>query len=1691
VLEISHEKEFRLRFGATSCQSSLPRGDSIGLAAKYTQTMDRTSSISSVAHRTSVQLRALGLSRATTTRTNNDPESPDRTGPLGLTTVYRPVADAVADIIFVHGLGGGSHKTWTKNADPALFWPKEWLPKDTEFQNIRIHTFGYDSDWDKPSVLGIRDFATNLLQWITDLPEIASDTEVCCTTRSCLDPLVTNSSQKPLILVCHSMGGLVAKEAYVLARETSQYSRVGSSLRSIFFLATPHRGADLANTLSRILKVCPGTRPSVTDLIPASAAIQAINETFPRYSDRLQLHSFYETEPMHVTPMRKELIVKQESAVMGVSYKNESSTYLAADHRNVCKFESPDSGNYRAVRNAIAASLKSLTASMGISKRESFLQQQQSVTSVLGVSEKSEDDYDQLYSRRVEGSCEWITQRTAFQRWADDENPYSSVYWMTAKAGAGKSVLCAYLIGLLRSREHSPAFFFFGHEKKTKPSISTFLRSSAAQFASSSPEILENMCKICNRNPELAEADASKVWRKLFLECIFKHQPAQRYYWMIDGLDECKGERDLVNFIMQAARTGKFRIFVTSRTTPDTYDLAINSQHEVYADKIDETTTNSDIKLFLDQNTAQLAMRDASSIYKQVLEKSDGCFLWTRLALRELKQALTRKAMQDILDEVPSELGELYKRIIRSIFANAREGGMIIAIMEWTACSTRALTISELLHALRHDMNDELGADIRRFIENNCSELITIDTTHHVRMVHTTARDFLFSESNTVCRLDNRRGHLRLGMACLRYLMGPELASIKIRRRPSAGDVITPSPFANYATEALFEHIIHLHSDENDFATELVRFFKMPNVLTWIESLARQSKLGRLAQAGVVLRQYVARRMQMKLPLGIPAGIMRDNVFLDSWAKDLLRLVTKFGTHLRSYPGCITNLIAPFCPSDSAIHLQFASSNRAIKVAGAASTTWDDCAATIVLDDNAHTIACTTGLFAVGTKTGRVVVFEEQLCQRIKVLQHGEPVKRLLLGPSTSVLIAVGLTTINCWDTRDWTHRWSAELPSLHSYLISFELIYNDEILFTTFGSNEIRQWTVDSGESLDPMTWLEDDLNDTLGLFRRPAATALAADENLLAIVYRGEDVTIWDINRGAMRDVISKVDGSLGPSAPRRGGKTFVTCMHFSRAPPESLLLVVGYIDGGMNLYDLDEGETKATANVTAHIMASNNVGTILACGESGGCVSLWEFDTLKPLHRIQAGITTFRQLAFSADDRHLFGVQDHYCYVWDPPILLIQNIDEDPNSDATSVATAAALETKIRDPVDVREITCLETVESGKITFCGRDDGNVCIYQTASGCCDSVLVQHGRNVSIRYLAWDPVTLVLVSVDVSSRVLAHKLRISATTVFEIVSVMMDIKVGSSVQQLLLSLRGLNILVSTEQEDYLFSQQPDGTYSEQTRVIVPQDESLISASRRRWCTHPRHSDQLILIRAGIAKLHRWASLEQLTPDGDLGIRLSGIKDSSLSVIDIQACFDTSYLAVMLSESLSSYARSEVLFFPMENFAPGYTITEADAIFDELAAEIHVLVGTHQNKRLVYLDRKGWICSAASPSSFKPDDHDWHFFLPADWLSSVGRLQIKITPRDGTLIYLRRDEFISVRRGLEFKLDTGNNTTRRPSVRSSNLDHASSMNTQDTVESYWEKRAATSRGTSLGSYAEEGATDHHEGVPWSARNGFQ
>ncbi len=118
------------------------------------------------------------LSRALTRRQECSDAPKDLKGPLGLNTLYKPPSTAITDLVLVHGLGGGSQSTWTRSGDATLYWPQTWLPHDNGFRDVRIHSFGYNSNWETESTLNIHDFAKSLLGSILDCPAIPRDSNV-------------------------------------------------------------------------------------------------------------------------------------------------------------------------------------------------------------------------------------------------------------------------------------------------------------------------------------------------------------------------------------------------------------------------------------------------------------------------------------------------------------------------------------------------------------------------------------------------------------------------------------------------------------------------------------------------------------------------------------------------------------------------------------------------------------------------------------------------------------------------------------------------------------------------------------------------------------------------------------------------------------------------------------------------------------------------------------------------------------------------------------------------------------------------------------------------------------------------------------------------------------------------------------------------------------------------------------------------------------------------------------------------------------------------------------------------------------------------------------------------------------------------------------------------------------------------
>jgi hypothetical protein len=130
-------------------------------------------------------------------------------------------------IIAVHGLNGHAYGTWTccedSRANIEPMWLRDFLPN--QLPSARILVYGYNSAVMGPNsgVSGVRDFALDLLQRITDnrVEEKVRRSAYFGPATDCLqDPT------RPIIFICHSLGGIVVKQ--VSKRRLSCKSPIGT-----------------------------------------------------------------------------------------------------------------------------------------------------------------------------------------------------------------------------------------------------------------------------------------------------------------------------------------------------------------------------------------------------------------------------------------------------------------------------------------------------------------------------------------------------------------------------------------------------------------------------------------------------------------------------------------------------------------------------------------------------------------------------------------------------------------------------------------------------------------------------------------------------------------------------------------------------------------------------------------------------------------------------------------------------------------------------------------------------------------------------------------------------------------------------------------------------------------------------------------------------------------------------------------------------------------------------------------------------------------------------------------------------------------------------------------------------------------------------------------------------------------------
>lgn len=1212
--------------------------------------------------------------------------------------------------------------------------------------------------------------------------------------------------------------------------------------------------------------------------------------------------------------------------------------------------------------------------------------------------ETPEDELLTYQQLRLEGSCEWIEEKDYFQEWLGGDAVGTQLLWLTGLPASGKSVLSAYIVDYIQRQGKDCQYFFFHFGESTKRTSGSFLRSLAIQLAVCYESVRESLVALYNEGIRLGNAETRMIWQKAFIATILQIQFSRPLYWVIDALDEAESSPSIVQMLGNVQNaSSSLRILVMSRRT----DPLASAFHRlqtivpVTVGSIGIEDTLPDIKSYVANVVDILPGNDETrqSIIDKVLEKSAGCFLWVRLAIEEVQDVgHTQAGIETALEDVPAEMDKLYQRAFDTISRlHSQNQNLAKAIIRWTICAVRPLTLEELECALLPSVGQIL--DIERTIVSTCAHLLVVDHRRRVLPVHQTVRDFLLKSTHSF-GIVKPRDHETLARACLDFLNkeflnhGPQWTQTPDSRHQEK------SPFMKYAANSWSDHLRLATADSELLLDSLVVFFRS-TILTWIAYISSSHNLHILTHTARNIKAYLERRAKLPTPTTILRKL--DSGLAELWAIDLIRLVTKFGNHLIETPSAIFKLIPPLCPKNTILYRQFGSSNKDLLVSGLSMLTWNDCISRIPTGENITAVASGDVYFAVALTSGTIIVLNVATCQECRRFEHSESISSLQFNSTSDKLVSGGTVTVKVWDIS--AGRQTHAFDPGHK-VISVAFSIKSTSVFSACCNNTVKTWDLLDDCETDHFEWIETEVPGRYHGF--PVALALHAEYGRVAVSYRGFPVSLWEIGtRTLLGQVIRRTRSGRGNTVMQ----DTAFCLDINRVTGH---IVLGYSDGTMLKWDpLTDEQQECDAD--AHTISCSDDGAIIGTGDSDGSVKLWSFATLELIHHIRTYDDPVEHISFSPNGLRVYDIRGTDCIIWEPDALVRPTKPDDDQSSFGPVsaeftdATAA-----LKAPI--RSLVC-DT--SGEFCAYGREDGCIYLASAITGSAIKKVYSHATTVSIVAHTWSASGDLMATADNSRRFVLRRVTHDSVSPSQKGTTLIDSRATNSVQQLLFSSDEETLFVFTSSDCEIWAVEGDKLRS----------VTLGANHHGEWINLPMTPSQLLCLKCDQASLFDSVTLEMIRPsleNFDLRVsresisRLSTpeLERRSLDVTKIVSSPDGHLLIIEVSPRV--YAPGSVSIMLWDS---GRTMEPPRPI----VRNVEALIGIYGAKA-VFLDRDLWVCSWDFQNRVETEDFSYerHFFLPQDWMD--GReAQRCILTRQGNVVFATGGELAVIRGGLLLK----------------------------------------------------------------------
>ncbi|CAL8581634.1 hypothetical protein XPA_007322 [Xanthoria parietina] len=1557
--------------------------------------------------------------------------------PLGLNVLYEPNDSApIVDIIFVHGLGGTSQQTWSRNRDLQFFWPREWLPSEPGFEQARVLSFGYNAHFassGRKNMLDIADFAKDLLFGMKyGLNRNSQRLDI---------------GKVPVIFVAHSMGGLVVKKAHVLGQNDDQYRQSIRATSAMLFLSTPHRGTNLAELLNRILAVSifnHSPKHYIAELKRNSPAIHDINEQFRNIAPHLNVFSFYETQQTAVGP-RKMMVLEKDSSILG--YPNEISKALEADHHNVCKYTNQQDPNYISVRNALKSLLPKPTTAVSERLRVSANENVdlKGVVTLLAVSETPRDDYEFFRDRWMPGSCEWIFSRPDFLSWLHDTASASRVLWVNGLPGCGKSVLSSFVIGKIQEMGYNCQYYFFRFGDHKKRTVNALLRSLAYQIAIALPELREQFRKMSEDGVKLEKAEGKTIWQKLFASRLCKVRVRQPLYWVIDALDECEAPQLLLSLLSAVTSSQiPLRIMFVGRKTQVLSASFQRIDPSFHVDEFSANDIKEDLARYVEREIEY--MRGDSGIKARIIqtvcEKANGNFLWVHLVLKEILQCHTEAAIEQALEEMPPDLEPLYQRMETALTKSSRAGDRMLsnAILTWVICSQRALTLEELSEALKPEFSEVL--DLRLTVSQVCGDFVVIDARGRAGIVHQTARDYLIKTPGLDHSITPRDGHQNLFMKCISYLSN---AIPRIQGHRSFAP-FTPA-FLHYAATSWSYHLASSTvSLDHSALLALTHFFRNSCVLGWIQLLATWDQLKTIVYASQSVTSYLRKKSKVDAESSPLTHPLQEKELLELWSIDLVKIVGKFGGQLVKHPRTIQSLIPRMCPTTTAIFQHFGQTKASgqMLLGGFSRSRWDDCLSKFSIGRDTQSLRITVleRLFAVLTSDGSLRLYDAITNQPIRQIPHGERVLCFRFSPSYEKCVTYGFRTTKVWNLKDSRQIGSIRNPN-NAKALDVAFADDESTIVSCSDDRTIRRCMLGAPETVWNVVSGDVEFDDAEGRqLNSPRRVAFNPDGTLVALAFRGFPLFVWEIDNAGL---VGRCERASDKNRSRRDLYSEVGPICWNPVSGHVLGL---YKDGCIFKWLPWESDSQEVRTVAAGIQCSLD-GVLFVTSSTNGTLQVWNFNHFALVYQLSYHIPII-DMALSPDGRRVYDLRESFCNIWEPNALIRLAEADEKSSETTSTAggsTQLSLNSETSNE-DLEPLTALAT-GSRTWSYCSGDEAGVVRLIRAA---DQASIQIAQGfMPVDHIAWSDNEKYIVTADLGGR-LNVRIIDDSGPVTEC-PLLFETKTGSGLRQVLIDTQSeLLLLVTTAS----------------TELWHLKSKTLITTKPNvnpycRWISHPLDSAYIIQCTFTGIGIYRWSTLEEIEyrsfkqvveestsedvperaawmpPSASFAMSPDGNSDS---VENVFVSKSGSHLLLQTAHpSTQKHRTVQFLTVRIEDLTMAddshASHIEAREIPRSLASKMekilgftsksprrrsHGLIGeaeTEEEEVLAFLDHDDWVCSweVGSDLTAKPKIRR-HFFLPQDWLN-LDSLRLATISKEGRFYCPRNGEVAVVSNWLQ------------------------------------------------------------------------